>query len=132
MMKRHKWADVLIALAEGKKVQYKFCDSSEWIDLDVYGNIFSVNPLTTLTTNWRIKPDPKPDIVGFGNILKDYYSPDMGFITPTNVVGFSNFETLEAAQSVYFYGNRSGVIQCQYKMVWDGETGEPKSIGFVR
>ena len=57
MTQKHKHADVLIAIAEGKEV---------WCEHDGIKNLEPelelMNPLTHPTYDWRIKPEPKPDV----------------------------------------------------------------------
>ena len=56
-MAEHKHAAVLRAIADGKKVQW-FTSSEQWETL-----CYGVNPLTNPQFQWRIKPEPKPDVV---------------------------------------------------------------------
>ena len=58
-MKEHKHAEVLRAIADGKEVQYRTSIISHWPSFNGYNNI---NPLYYYEYNWRIKPEPKPDI----------------------------------------------------------------------
>lgn len=60
MKKPHKHAEVLIALAEGKAVQYGY--NEKWF-VDVDGFAISPDPLTNPELLWRVKPEPKPDVV---------------------------------------------------------------------
>lgn len=66
MNKRHKWADVLIAIAEGRPVQCWSNCNDDWLDCTVTEN---VNPLTKPYHEWRVKPEKK---IGWINI----YYPD--------------------------------------------------------
>lgn len=64
----HKNAEILRALAEGKKVEFKFRTSC-WITWNQSHHYQS--PLDTvdkLGWEWRIKPEPKPDTVYFASI----------------------------------------------------------------
>lgn len=57
-MAEHKHAAVLRAIADGKAVQY--LHNTEWMlpfDLQVF------NPIKNPDYEWRIKPEPKPDVV---------------------------------------------------------------------
>lgn len=51
---KHPYSDVLIAIAEGKTVQYFL--NNQWIDLDP-DTSFIINPKVSNT--WRIKPKEK-------------------------------------------------------------------------
>lgn len=55
----HKWADVLLAIADGKEVQYK-SSNGLWIQM-VWNS--DVSPISHPELEWRIKPEPKPTIV---------------------------------------------------------------------
>jgi len=70
MTQKHKHADVLIAIAEGKEVEYLHPATFIW---ELSDNT-SVNPLLQLEYEWRIKPEPKPDVevyVGWENVITD-------------------------------------------------------------
>ena len=56
MNKRHKHYDVIVAWAEGKEIQFKYWN--DWIDWAEKGS-----PNFHERTEWRIKPEPKPDVV---------------------------------------------------------------------
>jgi hypothetical protein len=60
--KKHKHHDVLIAIAEGKEIQY-YSDVFYWQDCNPE---YDPDPITHPNTNFRIKPEPKPDIIGYG------------------------------------------------------------------
>lgn len=52
MTTKHKHADVLIAIAEGREVQFQTSDG-KWHDTK------HPNPLLNHETEWRVKPVPK-------------------------------------------------------------------------
>jgi hypothetical protein len=54
-MKPHKHAELIKAWADGAEIQVRISSSSEWQD--------SENPYWTKHYEYRIKPEPKPDIV---------------------------------------------------------------------
>lgn len=59
MKQPHKHAEVLRAIADGKKVQHNaFMRSSDW-----YGASKHCNPISHPELEWRVKPEPKPDVV---------------------------------------------------------------------
>lgn len=64
MTQRHKWADVLIAYAEGRKVQVRHLGDTEWVTT---GNLASINHPNY---EYRIKPEKK---TGWVNIYKGDY-----------------------------------------------------------
>ena len=55
-MAEHKHAAVLRAIADGKKVEY-YADGGGW------SAPWSQNPISHEHLEWRIKPEPKPDVV---------------------------------------------------------------------
>lgn len=57
-MAEHKHAAVLRAIADGKKVEY-YADGGGW------SAPWSQNPISHEHLEWRIKPEPKPDVVTF-------------------------------------------------------------------
>jgi len=52
---RHKHADLIIAWAGGEKIQIYHHSRGEWID--------TPDPSWFECTSYRIKPEPKPDVV---------------------------------------------------------------------
>ena len=60
--KRHRWADVIIAFAEGKDIQCRFV-TWEWCDVD------NLNMINHNDMEWRIKPEKKK---GWINIYPGY------------------------------------------------------------
>lgn len=62
---KHKHADVLIAIAEGKVVQCRD-EYSDWRDVNLSVVENSTDPFTFPDLYWRIKPEPKPDLVLYG------------------------------------------------------------------
>lgn len=68
-MAEHKHAEVLRAIADGKVVQWK-SSAGQWIE----GSL-SLNPLAHPMFEWRVKPEPKPDVVRFVNVYVDGLLP---------------------------------------------------------
>jgi len=58
MTQKHKWHDVLIAIDEGKEVEF-FDSADGWVTLT---DSEYLNPLRYSNKEWRIKPEPKPDV----------------------------------------------------------------------
>lgn len=61
-MAEHKHAAVLRAIADGKTVQC-LLDGEGWIDVNAGMLNDSYDPFTFSKLEWRIKPEPKPDVV---------------------------------------------------------------------
>ena len=62
-MAEHKHAEVLRAIADGKVVQWQSNYDNEWSDL-----MGRMNPISDSHLNWRVKPEPKPDVVRYVNV----------------------------------------------------------------
>jgi len=58
MNKRHKHYEIIMAWASGKEIQFFDSDENQWRD---WG--YTSCPSFTVTSEWRIKPEPKPDVV---------------------------------------------------------------------
>ncbi len=75
MTQRHKHADTIIAWANGAKIQVKVRDGSNgWKDCNALG------PEWHEYNEYRIKPEPKPDVVKYGYLSefteRTYWSDD--------------------------------------------------------
>jgi hypothetical protein len=57
-MKPHKYAELIKAWADGATIQVKYRDDAQyWVDRD--------NPIWHPDNQYRIKPEPKPDVVRY-------------------------------------------------------------------
>ena len=65
MKQRHKHYDVIVALAEGKRIQY--FSLGGWVDW-----VDSHFPSFRGSTNWRIKPEPEPDFSTYLTVSRGY------------------------------------------------------------
>ena len=64
-MTEHKHAEVLRAIADGKKVQ---CSTTDvWRD-----PVGDQNPISYDHFSWRVKPEPKPDFKTYLTVKKGY------------------------------------------------------------
>ena len=97
---KHKHADVLIAIAEGKAVQWMNPEEGVWFD----ARFEPYTPLTNDEFEWRIKPEPKHDVVR-------YVACDVRHVR------------YEVTQSKYDVDN--------LKLTFDGETGKLKSAEVI-
>ena len=91
---RHKHADLIIAWANGAQIE--FLQGIAWIEV--------AHPLWSVATEYRIKPEPTPDIERWGKLHQDGTGH-------TNALWW----TIET---------ESSNIKCTY----DGETGQLKSV----
>lgn len=104
MTQRHKHADILIAIAEGKTVQYKTLISGEWVDYSSEG----FSPLFCADEyEWRVKPEVKKIKIAIyintnTNELKTYYygENDNHNHVP-KVLTFLNSVVVEVPEYVY-------------------------------
>ena len=103
----HKHAKILRAIADGKDVQWQSKLDQSWNDPSG-----EINPIIDSDVDWRIKPEPKPDVVQYINA----YPADSG----------CSYDELHQAIA----GCGEGAIG-QVKLVIDGETGKLKSAEVV-
>ena len=61
---RHKHADEIIAWANGAEIQIYVSERGEWVDI--------CNPIWLGSSKFRIKPEPKPDVVEYYFIGKHH------------------------------------------------------------
>lgn len=101
-MAEHKHAAVLRAIADGKTVQFSR-SLDEWMDFDEEIHSTPLDP--QYSDEWRIKPEPKPDVVRWVNAYRD-----MGWETSHDALNGS-------------LPSLAGLI----KLTFDGETGKLKS-----
>ena len=100
---RHKHADLIIEWANGAKIQFE--SSDEWRD-DPYPTWFPEN-------NYRIKPEPKPDYVFYASL---------------EVCPFGNGYVVK---STIWHDERIDK-SLDVKVIFDGETGKPKSAEVLK
>jgi hypothetical protein len=102
---RRKHADLIIEWAEGNTIEYK----------NNYG-FWQV----TMSPSWhdryeyRVKPEPKPDVVKYANIYDT-----------------SGHASLEATKGMQLFGGAVARCVGVEKITLDGETGKLKSIEIV-
>lgn len=105
---RHKHADLIKAWADGAEIQCLQTGTGNWLDVD---------PHWDYRSTYRIKPEPKPDVVAYIGI---------GILEH----GYAN------AYSSYCYidEDTSHINNYEYKvkLTFDGETGELKSAEVIK
>jgi len=112
-MPRHKHADLIIAWANGAKIEYWHAGHEKWLDIDA-------NPSWWYNVEYRIKPEPKPDIVRYARASFTEYH-------------FKSFESMDDNKKrtgTYWSINKSGVDNI--KATFDGETGELKKVEIIK
>ena len=96
---KHKHYECIVAFAEGKKIQYKLPSDIQWLDCHN-------TPMWYLDIEYRIKPEPKLDVVRYCCI----FSPNVEEINLTSCP--CDFDNL--------------------KLTWDGETGKLKDAEVIK
>jgi hypothetical protein len=77
---KHKHAELIIAWANGAKIQHRWLHL-KWEDV--------INPNWDLGFEYRIKPEPKPDIVRYAEIDKNGIYSWKCFATPTQNIKYT-------------------------------------------
>jgi hypothetical protein len=95
---KHKHAELIKAWADGAKIQIKL--HGEWYDVEGFIKWYE-------ETQYRIKPEPKPDVVDYAYVIKN----------PMNH-SITNIE--------WTVKNRANL-----KFIWDGETGKLKNVEMI-
>ena len=98
---KHKHYDLILAWANGAEIQYYFYD--KWSPVK--------NPNWDNETEYRIKPEPKPDIVLYS------YSTKLNF----------DFASLTNARSLDHL-RKNIETKPNIKLTYDGDTNELKSV----
>jgi len=80
--KPHVHADVIRAWADGHQIQFRHNGQMEWTSIGDY------SPEWSLNTEYRIKPEPKPDVVQFHRIEVD----ETGYIVAKSRSKFHNLQ----------------------------------------
>lgn len=100
MAEKHKHYDLIVAWASGKEIEYKPWPEAKWLH----------TPCPTWEGGgaYRIKPEPKPDIVRYRGVDKEIYLTGSSgmFEVALPAPGWKQYE----------------------KITYDGETGRVKSI----
>lgn len=107
---KHPHADVIHAYADGAKVQFRAHKDDDWLDI--------LTPHFEPKFQYRIKPEPKPDIVS--TAVLDFYGSHK---RPVVRVSWSG----EHRQ-----GNLSLPDSAILKFSFDGETGKIKNVELVQ
>jgi hypothetical protein len=101
MKTQHPLKDIIYAMVDDTPVQLRRYGTSEWLDWEAG----SVTPFSNsaISFDWRIKPEPKPDVVVRGYCTKDSWGV---VLRPTQ--------------------NNSNL-----KLTFEGETGQLKSAEVI-
>lgn len=101
---KHKHAELIKAWADGAEIEVRVKKTDEWC--------LAKNPYWSDDCEYRIKPEPKPDLVRRAIIynLIDKYCDASGVIS-------------NACNSL---------LGANLKITYDGETGKPKSVELIK
>ena len=97
---KHKHAELIHAWADGAEIEFKSC-RGEWVSFGSYSSGWDCN------VEFRIKPEPKPDVIDYAYVIKNPMNHSMPNIEWT-VKKWANL-----------------------KFIWDGETGKLKSAEVI-
>jgi hypothetical protein len=115
-MTRHKYADLIIAWANGAKIQFNWTPGRDHQWFDFPSATTSSAGAWYPECQYRIKPEPKPDVVGYAPALYNY----------------TVFKGKMEAEDWLHTALKNGRINAALiKCVWDGETGKLKSVEIV-
>jgi len=103
----HKHKDCIIAWANGAEIQIKNGDGS-WFDFDQEDV-----PIWSKFSEYRIKPEPKPDVVMYHGVDNWKGTDSIFGIMDSDVQTFSHWDN-------------------QIKLTFDGETGALKSVEIIK
>lgn len=104
----HKHAEIIKAWADGEQIEVRHKSEHKWESLaTAYEGLQS--PAWYEQSEYRIKPEPKPDVVQFGVAMLE---------------GFGS--------KVWYLGSRNGCPDNNIKLTFDGETGKLKSAEVLK
>lgn len=111
MMKEHKHAEVLRAIADGKTVQYREHGNDGYVDYTI--EQVYVQPLSVFRNDyeWRVKPEPKPN-----------YIEDIGWKHDDD-----RYDDIFFASCLPWVKPKAII-----RVLVDGESGLPKSVELIK
>jgi hypothetical protein len=101
-MTPHKHHDLIVAWAKGAKIQFK-CGHMGWQD------VRNRNPAWDEDTDYRIKPEPKLDVVVYGNI--EWTDVQAGNLNYRNFIGYANSNLVETDNVKYTFCGETGKLK---------------------
>lgn len=111
-MKPHKHAELIKAWADGAEIQAKLAEgygTGEWYDTDI--------PTWGLDKEYRIKPEPKPDVVLYSLVHRVVHH-----------LPCSPYASISSAYAQF----PDPQNQANLKLTFDGETGELKDAEVLK
>ena len=108
---KHKHAETIKAWADGAEIEVKHPSNGSWWD--------AKPPAWDLNYEYRIKPEPKPDLKLYFEVAKYTSEKDKPFL-------FLHRECMNPEN------NRIDSISQNLRLIFDGETGELKSAEVLK
>jgi hypothetical protein len=109
---KHKHYDMIVAWAEGRTIQNFNDRKMRWEDI-------TGDPYWVSSFQYRIKPEPKPDLKLYFEVAKYTSEKDKPFL-------FLHRECMNPEN------NRIDSISQNLRLIFDGETGELKSAEVLK
>lgn len=107
----HVHADIIKAWADGAAIEYSM-DGTYWHSAS--------NPMWSIDTEYRVKPEPKPD---YSKFIGVGYKQDWGYCNTTGVYGHEEYICKTFEDNNQFWDN-TDIIE----LVFDGETKQLKDV----
>ena len=107
-MTPHKHHDLIVAWAKGAQIQWRPHSSKVWEDCDFN------HPCWAEQHSYRIKPEPKPDAILYGCVVKKHWTN----YEEEGSVFICNIDTLKIKTD-------------NVKFIFDGETGKLKKAEVI-
>lgn len=104
----HKHAELIKAWADGVEIEQQRVCSNNWYSQS--------NPCWNEATAYRIKPEPKPDVVLFAYLVGDLFVSHYANQKNKSLCGGFSAEKLATDNT---------------KLIYDGETGKLKSVCLI-
>lgn len=98
-MTPHKHYDLIVAWAKGAEIQWY--EGSTWIT--------TLHPGWGEAQSYRIKPEPKPDVVVYGNV--EWTDVQDGNLNYRNFIGFANSNLVATDNVKYTFCGETGKLK---------------------
>lgn len=102
----HKHAELIKAWADGAQIQYRENHTDEWKTTSI--------PIWSIRCHYRIKPEPKPDVIYVANIVK--YS---NRCTPVINACYQDSKPSSSTEGM------------NVRLIFDGEAGNLKAVEII-
>jgi len=103
-MTPRKHHDLIVAWAKGAQIQFYSESKDKWIDYD-----YDTTPMWLSCFQYRIKPEPKPDVVVYGNV--EWIDVQDGNLNYRNFIGFANSNLVATDNVKYTFCGLTGKLK---------------------